>query len=78
MVSKRLWQSFVIQVSGRRHFTAISTIPGTAPPARELRRRRISVRFDRPFGFAAVHRSSGLILEVGPVSHPRKVVADGP
>jgi hypothetical protein len=32
---------------------------------------RVTVRFDRPFGFLAVHRPSGLVLNAGWVADPR-------
>ncbi|WP_188191884.1 serpin family protein [Nonomuraea sp. SYSU D8015] len=50
--------------------TAFGAVPGSAPPARPYRVRRVDVHFDRPFGFLAVERDSGLILTAGWVADP--------
>lgn len=48
--------------------TAVAMVRAVAAP-RE-RAQLVSVRYDRPFGFAAVHRASGLVLAAGWVSDP--------
>jgi hypothetical protein len=50
--------------------TAIATRAGAAPPAAATRKRLVRVDFDRPFGFLAVHRPTGLVLVAGWVSDP--------
>ncbi|MFJ7158088.1 serpin family protein [Streptomyces sp. NPDC101118] len=50
--------------------TAIAMRPGGGPPPARHRVRRIRVAFDRPFGFLAVHRASGLVLAAGRVAEP--------
>ncbi|MGW6783631.1 serpin family protein [Streptomyces sp. NPDC054987] len=50
--------------------TAIAARPGGAPRQPGHRARRAEVRFDRPFGFLAVHRSSRLVLAAGWVTDP--------
>ncbi|MFF8263571.1 serpin family protein [Streptomyces virginiae] len=57
--------------------TAVAARPGGAARQRSHRARRAEVRFDRPFGFLAVHRASRLVLAAGwvtdpePAAHPR-------
>ncbi|MGP3941616.1 serpin family protein [Streptomyces sp. 6N106] len=48
--------------------TAFSMAPGSAPPRRKAK--LISVRYDRPFGFLAVHRATGLVLTAGWITEP--------
>ncbi|MBI0296451.1 hypothetical protein JBE04_18760 [Streptomyces sp. PRKS01-29] len=48
--------------------TAFSMAPGSAPPQRTAK--LISVRYERPFGFLAVHRATGLVLAAGWVTEP--------
>ncbi|MEU0929854.1 serpin family protein [Streptomyces malaysiensis] len=48
--------------------TAFSLAPGSVPPRRPAK--LISVRYERPFGFLAVHRASGLVLTAGWVTEP--------
>ena len=50
--------------------TAVGMVAGSAPPRDVFTVRRITVRLDRPFGFAAVHRPSGLVLVAGWVAAP--------
>ncbi|MFI8263138.1 serpin family protein [Streptomyces sp. NPDC085665] len=51
--------------------TAVAARRGGGPPPRPTcRARRAEVSFDRPFGFLAVHRTSGLVLAAGWVSDP--------
>ncbi|MDG4830197.1 serpin family protein [Solwaraspora sp. WMMD1047] len=50
--------------------TAIAARAGAAPPAATTRKRLVRVDFDRPFGFLAVHRPTGLVLVAGWVSDP--------
>ncbi|RKT02722.1 serpin (serine protease inhibitor) [Streptomyces sp. 3211.6] len=51
--------------------TAVAAAPGcAAPPRLRYRTRRAEVRFDRPFGFLAVHRTSRLVLAAGWVTDP--------
>lgn len=52
--------------------TAVSMVFGAARPLMTYRVRRVSVSFDRPFAYYAVHRDSGLILVAGWVSEPRE------
>ncbi|WP_405787503.1 proteinase inhibitor I4 serpin [Streptomyces sp. NBC_00029] len=49
--------------------TAFSARAGGAP-YHPFRAREISVRFDRPFGFLALHRTSRLVLNAGWVTDP--------
>ncbi|RSS47812.1 proteinase inhibitor I4 serpin [Streptomyces sp. WAC07061] len=49
--------------------TAVAAAPG-GPPHFPYRVRRVAVRFDRPFGFLAVHRTSRLVLAAGWVTDP--------
>ncbi|NYF59146.1 serpin family protein [Micromonospora purpureochromogenes] len=50
--------------------TAIAIAPGSAPPRHRVRARRVSLDVDRPFGFLAVHRPTGLVLVAGWVTEP--------
>ncbi|MFD8145948.1 serpin family protein [Streptomyces sp. NPDC059708] len=50
--------------------TAFGMAAGCAAPRSRYRARRAEVRFDRPFGFLAVHRTSRLVLAAGWVSDP--------
>ncbi|WP_329010250.1 hypothetical protein OG271_27295 [Micromonospora rifamycinica] len=43
---------------------------GAAPPRATVRRRRWCLDVDRPFGFLAVHRPTGLVLVAGWVTEP--------
>ena len=45
--------------------TALGAVAAGAPPARRRRVKQVRVEFDRPFGFLAQHRTSGLILAAG-------------
>ncbi|MFB6692592.1 serpin family protein [Streptomyces virginiae] len=54
--------------------TAIAARPGGAARRASHRARRADVRFDRPFGFLAVHRASGLVLAAGWVTDPEPAV----
>ncbi|MFG2973042.1 serpin family protein [Streptomyces sp. NPDC048331] len=55
--------------------TAVAARPGGgAPPRVRHRVRRAEVRFDRPFGFVAVHRDSRLVLAAGWVTDPDPAV----
>ncbi|WP_329376400.1 serpin family protein [Streptomyces sp. NBC_01351] len=53
--------------------TAFAMAPGCAMPRLRYRVRRAEVRFDRPFGFLAVHRTSRLVLAAGWVNEPGMV-----
>ncbi|MEV7520183.1 serpin family protein [Streptomyces sp. NPDC091371] len=53
--------------------TAMAAAVGCAPPSKTYRVRRAEVRFDRPFGFLAVHRTSRLVLAAGWVNEPAMV-----
>lgn len=59
---------------GARGFrsASVSALNATAAgiPQYRYRARRISARFDRPFGFLAVHRTSRLVLNAGWVTEP--------
>ncbi|WNI18686.1 serpin family protein [Actinacidiphila sp. ITFR-21] len=55
--------------------TAFALAAGGAAP-RE-RARTVSVDFERPFGFLAVHRTSGLVLAAGWVAEPEQAVLRG-
>ncbi|MFD0447222.1 serpin family protein [Streptomyces indonesiensis] len=48
--------------------TAFAMAPGSAPPQQKAK--LISVAYDRPFGFLAVHRATGLVLTAGWVTEP--------
>ncbi|MFG2335032.1 serpin family protein [Streptomyces yangpuensis] len=50
--------------------TAIAARPGGAARQPSHQARRAEIRFDRPFGFLAVHRASGLVLAAGWVTDP--------
>ncbi|MEU3556539.1 serpin family protein [Streptomyces fragilis] len=50
--------------------TAFAMAAGGAAPSTRYRVTEVRVRFDRPFGFLAVHRRSGLVLAAGWVSEP--------
>jgi len=50
--------------------TAFSGVVGAAPSRDTHRVRHVGVAFCRPFGFLAVHRTSGLILTAGWVAEP--------
>ncbi|MGI5242676.1 serpin family protein [Dactylosporangium sp. CA-139066] len=51
--------------------TAVAmALAAAAPPMRTFRQRRVYADFDRPFGFLAVHRPTGLVLVAGWVSEP--------
>ncbi|MEU6294146.1 serpin family protein [Streptomyces erythrochromogenes] len=58
--------------------TAIAARPGGAPRQPVHRARHAEVRFDRPFGFLAVHRASGLVLAAGWVTDPEPAAQPGP
>ncbi|MEU8995664.1 serpin family protein [Streptomyces caniferus] len=52
---------------------AVTMVPfglGSVPPPPPYRAQQISARYDRPFGFLAVHRASGLVLAAGWVTEP--------
>ncbi|MGI5195087.1 serpin family protein [Streptomyces sp. CA-288835] len=51
--------------------TAIAARPGCAPPEPRYVTTTIGARFDRPFGFLAVHRRSRLVLAAGWVTDPK-------
>ncbi|MFD0317090.1 serpin family protein [Streptomyces flavalbus] len=50
--------------------TAVAAAPGGAAPAPRYRTTTVEARFDRPFGFLAVHRRTGLALVAGWVGDP--------
>jgi hypothetical protein len=50
--------------------TAIATRAGAAPGRDDRRKRRVRLDVDRPFGFLAVHRPTGLVLVAGWVTDP--------
>ncbi|NYV78694.1 serpin family protein, partial [Streptomyces sp. UH6] len=50
--------------------TAVGMVGGCAPDRPRYRVTEIEARFDRPFGFLAVHRRSGLVLAAGWVAEP--------
>ncbi|WP_239158276.1 serpin family protein [Streptomyces sp. SID13726] len=50
--------------------TAVAAAPGGAPPAPRYMATVVTATFDRPFGFLAVHRESGLVLTAGWVTEP--------
>ncbi|MEV7579506.1 serpin family protein [Streptomyces erythrochromogenes] len=58
--------------------TAIAARPGGAPRQPVHRARHAEVRLDRPFGFLAVHRTSGLVLAAGWVTDPDPAAQPGP
>ncbi|MFE2323158.1 serpin family protein [Streptomyces sp. NPDC059385] len=53
--------------------TALGVAAGCAPAGPRYRVRRVHVRYDRPFGFVAVHRTSRLVLAAGWVAEPDRV-----
>lgn len=55
---------------GSAAVTAFGAVPAGAPPPMPYRARHVYVDFDRPFGFLAVERRSGLILTAGWVADP--------
>jgi serine protease inhibitor len=57
--------------------TAVAIAPGAAPPRMQFSARRVTVVFDRPFGFFAAHRPTGLVLVAGWVAEPERM-ADKP
>ncbi|WP_037883399.1 MULTISPECIES: serpin family protein [unclassified Streptomyces] len=58
--------------------TAVAARPGGGAPPRVVHRvRRAEVRFDRPFGFLAVHRDSRLVLAAGWVTDPETALGAG-
>ncbi|MGX1367696.1 hypothetical protein RKD19_003055 [Streptomyces canus] len=50
--------------------TAVAAAPGGAPPAPRYVSTVVTAAFDRPFGFLAVHRETGLVLLAGWVTEP--------
>ena len=50
--------------------TAMAMVAGGRPPVPPRRVREVRVELDRPFGFLASHRASGLILAAGWVAEP--------
>ncbi|MFI9644183.1 serpin family protein [Micromonospora sp. NPDC051925] len=50
--------------------TTVSMRAGAASPRATVRRRRVRFDVDRPFGFLAVHRPTGLVLVTGWVNDP--------
>ncbi|MFD8866596.1 serpin family protein [Streptomyces sp. NPDC059590] len=52
--------------------TALAAAPGGVPMAPPHRAKLVHARFDRPFGFLAVHRASGLVLMAGWVGEPEE------
>ena len=50
--------------------TAVAPSAAGAPPVPPRRVKQVRVEFDRPFGFLAVHRMSGLIMAAGWVAEP--------
>ncbi|MEU6078810.1 serpin family protein [Micromonospora sp. NPDC047074] len=50
--------------------TAVAMRAGSAPPRLTARKRRVRFDVDRPFGFLAVHRPTGLVLLAGWVTDP--------
>ncbi|MFE7096638.1 serpin family protein [Streptomyces erythrochromogenes] len=58
--------------------TAIAARPGGAARPVTYRVRRAEVRVDRPFGFLAVHRASGLVLAAGWVTDPEPAAPPRP
>ncbi|MFD6109428.1 serpin family protein [Streptomyces yangpuensis] len=58
--------------------TAIAARPGGAARQPSHRARRAELRFDRPFGFLAMHRASGLVLAAGWVTEPEAAAQGRP
>ncbi|WP_433331332.1 serpin family protein [Spirillospora sp. CA-294931] len=53
--------------------TAVGAVAaGAFAPAEQYRVKRVTLVFDRPFGFAAVDRGSGLVLTTGWVAQPER------
>lgn len=52
--------------------TALAAAPGGAPMTPPHRAKLVHARFERPFGFLAVHRASGLVLMAGWVGQPEE------
>ncbi|MGK5671975.1 hypothetical protein ACSNOB_03880 [Micromonospora sp. URMC 106] len=50
--------------------TAVAMRAGSAPPQLTARKRQVRLTVDRPFGFLAVHRPTGLVLLAGWVTDP--------
>ncbi|MFI8997599.1 serpin family protein [Streptomyces sp. NPDC053542] len=50
--------------------TAVAAMPGSAPMTPPYKARQVEARFDRPFGFLAVQRETGLVLAAGWVAGP--------
>ncbi|MBE1488458.1 serpin family protein [Plantactinospora soyae] len=50
--------------------TAMAMTAGSLPPKPTKRKRLVTVTIDRPFGFLAVHRRTGLVLVAGWVGEP--------
>lgn len=50
--------------------TAVGAVSAGVPPVPPRRIKQVRVEFDRPFGFVASHRTSGLILAAGWVAEP--------
>ncbi|OMI35920.1 serpin family protein [Streptomyces sparsogenes] len=50
--------------------TALAAAPGGVPTPPPYEAKLVHASFDRPFGFLAVHRASGLVLMAGWVSEP--------
>ena len=66
-------QAMTATFGARGFCSAAVTAYGAAAggvPRHPFRAREISVRFDRPFGFLALHRTSRLILNAGWVTDP--------
>ncbi|MCM9076828.1 proteinase inhibitor I4 serpin [Streptomyces spororaveus] len=57
--------------------SVVGRFGGAARPPANRRVRRADVRFDRPFGFLAVHRASRLVLAAGWVTDPDGAVKGG-
>jgi hypothetical protein len=68
--------SFTAQGFEAAALTALGATAGCAMPTETHRVRQVSVTFDRPFGFTAVHRPSGLVLLAGWVHEPEAVPGD--
>ncbi|QOC91803.1 serpin family protein [Micromonospora craniellae] len=50
--------------------TAFAMRVGAMPRPATVRKRLVSLTIDRPFGFVAVHRPTGLVLVTGWITHP--------
>ncbi|POX36173.1 hypothetical protein C3486_35020 [Streptomyces sp. Ru73] len=53
--------------------TAMAAAPGGAPMTPPYQARQVEARFDRPFGFLAVQRATGLVIAAGWVADPGTV-----